>query len=501
MDKNMFEKHKSNTEIELAKRSVASAVSYMIGFVMLVILTPVYSRYPSEIIAIGLIIVLQTPLRVYIGKTTEKNYQNNPRLWYGLFIVNNYIIAAIWAWFVILSLNAFGLNKDSLLFITSSCGLAAGATTSMSPRFKVSAGFNAVLIVPIALWGIFSHHEGGFAIAVFFIFYFAMLGFVTKNNWKWYWLGIENEDKIKAQTKKMEQIFSDMQEKSKFLENQSSTLASLSHDINNSVVELSSQSNEINSESLVMSENINFISSTMDETTSSMASTAAAIEQMVATVEEISKTTLNANETTQSAAEQAKMASSKINILKSGADAIGEITEIISSIAEQTNLLALNATIEAARAGEAGRGFAVVANEIKELAVQSSKSASEIYSKIMEIQKATEDATSGISDIHDIVIKSNEMVSAIAAAVEEQAVTAREISENTGNVSKGAEEVNYRVKNNATKIELIHKRLMEVTKNLSILRQNSEDIDSSAQEIKIQAQKLSTTNNPEPAAI
>nr|WP_279237160.1 methyl-accepting chemotaxis protein [Alkaliphilus pronyensis] len=65
---------------------------------------------------------------------------------------------------------------------------------------------------------------------------------------------------------------------------------------------------------------------------------------------------------------------------------IGEASKLIESIAGQTNLLALNAAIEAARAGEAGKGFAVVADEIRKLAEQSTSSAKEIDTMLLDLQ-------------------------------------------------------------------------------------------------------------------
>ena len=239
-----------------------------------------------------------------------------------------------------------------------------------------------------------------------------------------------------------------------------------------------------------MRANTNNVAAAMEEATTNVTSISAGIEEMSSTIGEVAKNTAQAKEITDRAVTQAQSASQKIDALGQAASEIGKVTETINAISSQTNLLALNATIEAARAGEAGKGFTVVANEIKELARQTAGATNEIAEKIQDIQNSTSDSVAEINQISKISQEIDNIVTSIAAAIEEQSVTTRDIAESAGQAAQGLTDVNANVAHNSEVVNSIAEEIVAVDQAASTVNSASKKVQKSATEMSSSASNL-----------
>jgi methyl-accepting chemotaxis protein len=215
-----------------------------------------------------------------------------------------------------------------------------------------------------------------------------------------------------------------------------------------------------------------------EQTSANVEGVAAASEQLATTVTEISRQVQESSTIASQAVSQAAKTNDQVNALSESADRIGDVINLINTIAGQTNLLALNATIEAARAGDAGKGFAVVAQEVKALAAQTSKATSDIATQIAGMQSATREAVDAIKDITGTINQISEISGTIAAAVEQQDATTKEISRNVLEAARGTSEV--------------ASSITDVTKGASHTGSASSQVLASAKQLAAESNNLST---------
>lgn len=102
------------------------------------------------------------------------------------------------------------------------------------------------------------------------------------------------------------------------------------------------------------------------------------IKDLMENLNQISATIGELAESAQTITENQKSLSEEILDIENAVREIEGIVTLISGTADKTNLIGLNASIEAARLGNDGMAFAIVAREIRNLAVNTKKTSSQI---------------------------------------------------------------------------------------------------------------------------
>ncbi len=145
--------------------------------------------------------------------------------------------------------------------------------------------------------------------------------------------------------------------------------------------------------------------------------------------------------------------SAAIERIKASADETAKIVKTIDEIAFQTNLLALNAAVEAARAGDAGKGFAVVAEEVRALAMRSAQAA---RSTSELIAASVKNAEAGVALNAEAAVGFKEIVAKVAgvtAVMSEIASGAEAQKDGLARVDAVVGEINKAVQQNAAASE------------------------------------------------
>ncbi|MCP4022795.1 MAG: hypothetical protein GY729_13205 [Desulfobacteraceae bacterium] len=186
IDSELIRKYRKEEVLELARRSQTSLIVHFVIFLFLVIVTPFRTDHLTMAWMFGIIIFIVSSARFVMAKKIANTYDNAPDFWFYIMTLSTLVSGALWGAFGYIIPHFYEFDRTFIYILLINCGLAAGATSSMAPRYSLSRNFTLIMIAPICAFGFLSGSSSGISLAVLCAFSAFMFTRMAKDNYVWH---------------------------------------------------------------------------------------------------------------------------------------------------------------------------------------------------------------------------------------------------------------------------------------------------------------------------